>query len=105
MATLTQPVERAPAGSVPLPIIRGSMMRLPLGRIRPSKENPRQEFDKQDQLDLLESIRERGLLQNLVVLPIYKKPDDAEPDFYELQGGERRYRALKELKVNEVEDE
>lgn len=103
MTSFTQPAERAPAPSVPPPIVRGRMMRLRLDEIRPSKLNPRQEFDKQGQLELEESIRERGLLQNLVVRPIYAKPDDVRPTHYELQGGERRFRALKALKVDEID--
>ncbi len=105
MTSFTQPVPRAPANSVPLPVVRGTMLRLKLSQIRPSKFNPRHEesFDKQGQLDLEASIAERGLLQNLVVRPVYAKPDDLRPDHYELQGGERRYRALKNLKVDEVD--
>lgn len=101
MTSFTQPVERAPAASVPLPVVRGTMQRIKLSQISASKYNPRHadSFDKQGQLDLEQSIRERGLLQNLVVRPVGK---DCSGKF-ELMGGERRYRALKSMNVDEIE--
>lgn len=105
MVSFTQPADRAPAGSVPLPVIRGSLRTIKLSQIRPSKLNPREKADdKQGVLDLADSIQERGLLQNLVVRPI--GPDKGGKDGseqYELMGGERRWHALKHLEVDEIE--
>lgn len=100
MPSFTHPVERAPAGSVPLPVIRGSLRTIKLSQIKPSKLNPREKADdRQGVLDLASSIEERGLLQNLVVRPIGKDGSDQ----YELMGGERRWHALKHLKVDQIE--
>jgi len=68
----------------------GPVRELPLSRIRPNPYQPRSEFGEKDLEQLVESIRENGLLQPLVVRPA----DDGE---WEIVAGERRYRALREL--------
>ena len=58
---------------------------IPLEQIRPNPEQPRKRFDDAALLALADSIRERGVLQPVIVKP-------AE-DGYELVAGERRWRA------------
>lgn len=65
---------------------RSRFAELPLGRITPNPRQPRQVFDADALAELVESIREVGLLQPIVVRPL---PDD----HYELVMGERRLRA------------
>lgn len=43
---------------------------IPLARIQPWPGNPRKRFDEQELADLAQSIREKGLLQPLVVRPV-----------------------------------
>lgn len=59
---------------------------LPIDRITPNPRQPRQVFDAEALAELVESIKEVGLLQPIVVRPL---PDD----HYELVMGERRLRA------------
>lgn len=59
---------------------------LPLGRIRPNPEQPRKYFDAAALAELAASIRERGLLQPVIV----RREEDGG---YLLLAGERRYRA------------
>jgi ParB family transcriptional regulator, chromosome partitioning protein len=59
---------------------------LPLDRIRPNPEQPRRHFDAESLRELAESIRERGLLQPVIVRA------EADGGFM-LLAGERRYRA------------
>ncbi|MBK8446966.1 MAG: ParB/RepB/Spo0J family partition protein [Micropruina sp.] len=59
---------------------------VPVGDIRPNPKQPRQVFDEDALAELVESIREVGLLQPVVVRPL----DDGG---YELVMGERRLRA------------
>jgi ParB family transcriptional regulator, chromosome partitioning protein len=59
---------------------------LALERIRPNPDQPRRYFDAEALNELAESIRERGLLQPVIV----KRETD---DQYLLLAGERRYRA------------
>jgi ParB family transcriptional regulator, chromosome partitioning protein len=56
-----------------------------LGRIRASPSQPRRRFDRDALVALAESIRERGVLQPVIVRPI--------SEGYELVVGERRWRA------------
>lgn len=67
---------------------------LALGQIIPSPLQPRKEF-RPDQLnELVESIRERGIIQPLIVRKVADK--------FELIAGERRWRAAHELGLSEA---
>ena len=59
---------------------------LPLDQIRPNPKQPRRRFGEEALRALADSIRERGVLQPVIVRP-------REPDGYELIAGERRWRA------------
>ena len=59
---------------------------LPLDAIRPNPEQPRRHFDAEALQELSDSIRERGVLQPVIV----KRETDGR---YLLLAGERRYRA------------
>jgi ParB family transcriptional regulator, chromosome partitioning protein len=61
---------------------------VPIDRIRPNPEQPRRHFNEQSLAELAESIRERGLLQPVIV------KSEGEERFL-LLAGERRYRASK----------
>ncbi|MEO6142816.1 MAG: ParB/RepB/Spo0J family partition protein [Dermatophilaceae bacterium] len=75
---------------------------LPVGSIRPNPRQPRQVFDDDDMAELVNSIKEIGVLQPVVVRPIPadeleiaagQTPDGAEQPRFELIMGERRLRA------------
>jgi ParB family chromosome partitioning protein len=59
---------------------------IPLELIKPNPRQPRQEFDESALLALADSIRERGVLQPVLVRPLHGGT-------YELIAGERRWRA------------
>jgi ParB family transcriptional regulator, chromosome partitioning protein len=67
---------------------------LPLDLITPSPLQPRQEFRNEHLQELVESIRERGIIQPLIVRKVGDK--------YELIAGERRWRAARELQLAEA---
>ncbi|MCC6489506.1 MAG: ParB/RepB/Spo0J family partition protein [Candidatus Hydrogenedentes bacterium] len=67
-----------------------SLQTVSLSQLAPSKVNPRKLFDGAALEGLAASIRNDGLLQNLVVAP-------AKGKTYAIISGERRYRALKLL--------
>jgi ParB family chromosome partitioning protein len=71
------------------------LLDVPVKNIRPNPKQPREDFGYQDLEDLINSIKEHGILQPLVVTKI-----DAEN--YELIAGERRYRAAKFLNFKTV---
>ena len=70
----------------------GSLIELPLERIRPNPYQPRRDMPPEALEELKASIRQAGLLQPVVVRPA---PDD--PNAYELIAGERRLRACQAL--------
>lgn len=60
-----------------------------INKIIPNKHQPRTEFNPQDLQELSDSIREKGVIQPLIVI------QNREEDVYELVAGERRLRASK----------
>jgi ParB family chromosome partitioning protein len=68
--------------------------RVPLRSIRPSRLQPRKEFGRDALQDLVDSIREHGIIQPLIV----RLMDDG----HELIAGERRWRAANEIGLTEV---
>jgi len=65
-----------------------------VGRIKPNPFQPRENFDKKSLDELVQSIREKGVLQ-----PVIVRQRDGD---YELIAGERRLRAAKELGLEEI---
>ncbi|WP_424966135.1 ParB/RepB/Spo0J family partition protein [Dinoroseobacter sp. S375] len=63
-------------------------LRVPIETVRPNPDQPRRVFPQEDLDSLAESIREKGVLQPLIVR---KDPDDSE--MYQIVAGERRWRA------------
>ena len=66
----------------------GEQRMLPVDRISPSPFNPRKSFPEAELEELAASIREKGLVQPIVVRPI-----GANGQHYEIVAGERRWRA------------
>lgn len=64
---------------------------IPLGRIRPNPQQPRQGFDEVGLAELAASIRSCGILQPLTV----RRAGDG----YELVAGERRLRAARDRRT------
>jgi ParB family chromosome partitioning protein len=68
---------------------------VPIGQVEPGAFNPRKAF-RDDELDeLAESIRQKGLVQPLIVL-------EADGNKYEIVAGERRWRAAQRAGVHMV---
>lgn len=67
---------------------------LPLGRLRPGGGQPRKTFDEAALDGLADSIREKGLIQPLIV----RKAGDG----YEIIAGERRWRAAQKAGLREI---
>lgn len=74
---------------------KGEPMYVPLARIKPNPYQPRKEFDPAALEELAASIREKGIIQPLIV-------DRAEEGGFVLIAGERRYRAAKMVGLEEV---
>lgn len=73
----------------------GEVMRLPLAQLQPGKYQPRRHFDEAALTELSASITKHGLMQPIMVREIAK-------NIFEIIAGERRWRAAKMAKLNEV---
>jgi ParB/RepB/Spo0J family partition protein len=68
---------------------------VPVAQIRPSKANPRAEFDDERMAELIESVKRHGIITPLTL----SRDGDGR---YAIIAGERRYRATKAVKLREV---
>ena len=77
--------------------IKTSNDKLSISSILPNKNQPRKLFEKEALIELSDSIKERGIIQPLIV----RKSDDQD-DKYELIAGERRWQAAQSAGLHEV---
>jgi ParB family chromosome partitioning protein len=71
--------------------------KVPIEFVRPNPRNPRKSFDEDQLAELADSIRERGLIQPIVVRAM---PNMA--DTFEIIAGERRWRAAQRAGLHDV---
>jgi ParB family transcriptional regulator, chromosome partitioning protein len=69
--------------------------RVPIELLRPNPHNPRRAFREAELDELARSIRDRGIIQPIVVRPIGR-------DNYEIVAGERRWRAAQRANLHDV---
>ncbi|MGD2134187.1 MAG: ParB/RepB/Spo0J family partition protein [Maricaulaceae bacterium] len=69
---------------------------VPLEKLRRNPDQPRKRFDDKDLQELTDSIKEKGLIQPILVRPI--KGLDA----YQIVAGERRWRAAQRAELRDV---
>lgn len=67
---------------------------LPISQIKTNKYQPRVEFNEERLSDLIRSIKEKGVIQPVLVRKVH--------DGYELIAGERRLRAAKRLQLENI---
>jgi ParB family transcriptional regulator, chromosome partitioning protein len=73
---------------------RGRDQRLPVELLRPNPDQPRRNFDDTALAELAASIKEKGVIQPLIVRPM--------GEMYEIVAGERRWRAAQRAQVHDV---
>jgi ParB family chromosome partitioning protein len=73
----------------------GELRKVPVELIKPNPRQPRREFDEGALVSLAESLRERGVLQPVLVRPV---PGGT----YELIAGERRWRAARIAELDTI---
>ncbi|HEY5305355.1 MAG TPA: ParB/RepB/Spo0J family partition protein [Pseudolabrys sp.] len=71
--------------------------RAPIENLKANPRNPRRAFTETELNELTESIRERGIIQPIVVRAVR-----GEPDNYEIIAGERRWRAAQRAGLHDV---
>ena len=72
-----------------------TLRQMPIEMLKASPNNPRKHFADSDLADLANSIRDKGLLQPIVVRPVANGE-------YEIVAGERRWRAAQRAGIHEV---
>jgi len=70
---------------------------IPVDRLKPSPYQPRRHFDDEAFMALVGSVREKGVLQPLLV-----RPDPQAEGHFEIVAGERRWRAAQQAQLHEV---
>jgi ParB family chromosome partitioning protein len=70
---------------------------VPVEFLRANPRNPRKVFDDTDLSELTQSIKDRGIIQPIVVRPITNSTDQ-----YEIVAGERRWRAAQKAGLHRV---
>lgn len=75
---------------------RKAEMHLPVDRLEPNPQQPRLDFKREELESLADSIRQKGVIQPLIVR---RKPGR---DVYEIVAGERRWRAAQLAQLHEV---
>ncbi|MEE9553943.1 MAG: ParB/RepB/Spo0J family partition protein [candidate division Zixibacteria bacterium] len=73
---------------------RKAIAEIPLEKIVPNPYQPRQAFNSAKLAELVESIKEQGVIQPIAVRPV--------DDSYEIIAGERRFRAVEKLGWNTI---
>jgi ParB-like partition proteins len=78
-------------------IVKTSIIKIPLKKIVPNKNQPRKVFGQDSLNELADSIREFGIIQ-----PIMVRKLDSEGQAYEIISGERRFKAAKILGMETI---
>jgi len=77
-----------------------SQRRVPIEFVTPNPNNPRRSFAVDDLEDLTRSVREKGIVQPILVRPQPGKP--VSDNRYEIIAGERRWRAAQAAGLHEI---
>jgi len=83
-----------PAPSADTPASRGGVREVDIARIRPNPDQPRVQFDEEALDELAESIRQRGVLQPILLRP--------EGEDFLIVAGERRWRAAQRARIHTI---
>jgi len=84
---------RAPSGGEDSPP-RGGVREIDIARIKANANQPRIQFDEETLEELAQSIRERGVLQPILLRP--------EGEDYQIVAGERRWRAAQRAQLHTI---
>ena len=74
--------------------VQASQRKVPTEFLKPNPRNPRKTFEEPDLADLSASIKEKGIIQPIIVRE--------KADVYEIIAGERRWRAAQRAGLHEV---
>jgi ParB family chromosome partitioning protein len=79
------------------PVEQRAPRTLPIALLRPNPYQPREHFDPEALEELAASVRDKGVIQPIIVRPVPGQPDE-----YQIVAGERRWRAAQKARLHEV---
>jgi ParB family transcriptional regulator, chromosome partitioning protein len=82
--------------------VPGAVFSVPTVHVKPGKFQPRYRFDDDKLTTLIDSIREKGIIQPLVVRHLDQGHEGVGNNTYEIIAGERRWRAARTLNLETV---
>jgi ParB family chromosome partitioning protein len=94
-ATVAPPPSAAATAPTARPAPVRAPLTLPIGQLKAGRMQPRTTFEDMDAL--VDSVKEFGLLQ-----PILVRPAAGQTEIYEIVAGERRWRAAQKAQLHEV---
>lgn len=95
LSALMADVNLDPAADAANILRRGDLM-VPVEKLVPNPQQPRRDFSEAGLQDLAASLRQKGVIQPLIVRPI------AGSDTYEIVAGERRWRAAQIAQLHDL---
>jgi ParB family transcriptional regulator, chromosome partitioning protein len=96
MADIEVPPSTGPSSDVGEPAGRG-LRRIPIDQLIPNPDQPRRYFSEGALAELAASIREKGVIQPLIV-----RPDPKGTESFQIVAGERRWRAAQQAQLHEL---
>ena len=96
LSALMADIEPTAAAETGAPRSRADRL-VPVENIRPNPDQPRRTFSEDALEELSKSIREKGIIQPLIV-----RPDPEVDGDYQIVAGERRWRAAQRAQLHEV---
>lgn len=96
LSALMADVDTQPANDA-APSARKPDAMIDIAAVAPNPDQPRRTFDESALAELTASIREKGIIQPLIV-----RQNPRDPDGYEIVAGERRWRAAQRAQLHEV---
>ena len=94
LSALMADVNLTPADAAAPPRRPDSLV--PIENLHPNPDQPRRQFDPEALSELAESLRQRGVIQPLIVRPA------AEAGHYQIVAGERRWRAAQQAQLHQL---
>jgi ParB family chromosome partitioning protein len=91
---LGEVAQEAPVSGAAAQPDRRAIQMMPIASIEPHLDQPRRHFDEEALEELAASIRQRGLIQPIVVRPHGHR--------YQIVAGERRWRAAQRARIHEI---
>ena len=96
-ALMGEPIIEAPVSVAPGAELPSGVLSVPIESLKPNPDQPRKLFSKGDHDELTQSIRDKGVLQ-----PILVRQQPGEDGVWQIIAGERRWRASQAARLTEV---